>query len=131
MNNDKETVSQLPAFVESVTGEVDDQYWKPQTIKEWSEVTKTKAFLGVWVAQQDQERRLRKALGIWIFVLITLQVLGVFVVIVLDAISIISLNLTITKIVIPSVLGEVFGMGFVVVKYLFRPSLINPFEVKK
>lgn len=128
---DNKNQAQLPAFVQSVTGELEQGYWNPQSIEEWTEVTKTVAFLKVWVQQQGQERTLRKAVGIWVFILITVQVVGVFALVVLDAVQVLKLNYDIVKFLIPSVLGEVFGMGFVVVKYLFRPSLINPFDPGK
>lgn len=131
MNGESEPSSRLPDFIKSVTGELDEQYWKPQTIKEWTEVTRTRAFLNVWVEQQKEERDQRKTFAVWIFALITLQIIAVFSLVVLDAASVFTLNLTVTKFLIPSVLGEVFGMGFVVVKYLFRPTSINPFGTRK
>lgn len=125
-----ETV-RLPSFIQSVKGEVEADYWKPQSIQEWTEVQKTTAFLGVWIQHQGQERSLRKMIGIWVFILITLQVIGVFGLVVLDAIKLFTLNTTIVQLLIPSVLGEVFGLGFVVVKYLFNPKSINLFDFGK
>jgi hypothetical protein len=127
--DDKST--RLPSFVKLVTGEVEPGYWKPQSIQEWAEVRKTTAFLNVWIQQQEQERTLRKMIGIWVFILITLQVMGVFGLVVLDACKLLTMNTDIVKFLIPSVLSEVFGMGFVVVKYLFKPASINPFDFGK
>ena len=76
--------------------------------------------------QQAQERSLRKKIGIWVFILITLQVTGVFGLVFLDACKLLMLNTDIVKFLIPSVLSEVFGLGFVVVKYLFNPASLNP-----
>jgi hypothetical protein len=126
---DKST--QLPVFVESITGEVEPGYWKPQSIEEWSEVQKITAFLKAWIQQQGQERSLRKMIGIWVFILITLQVIGVFGLVVLDACKVLVMNAEIVKFLIPSVLSEVFGMGFVVVKYLFKPASINPLDFER
>ena len=116
----KDNPTRLPDFIQSLQGELQPGYWEPQNIHEWAEVNKTIAYLNVWVAQQAQERILRKTIAIWVFILITLQVLGVFALVVLDAVKVFILNTDIVKFLIPSVLGEVFGMGFVVCgKYLF------------
>ena len=123
--------TQLPSFVESVSGEVDFGYWKPQSIEEWTEVQQITAFLNAWIQQQWQERSLRKMIGIWVFILITLQVIGVFGLVVLDACKVLMMSADIVKFLIPSVLGEVFGMGFVVVKYLFKPININPLDFRR
>ena len=116
----------LPSFVDSVIGELESGYWNPQSIEEWAEVQKTTAFLNAWIQQQAHERSLRKMIGIWVFILITLQVIGVFGLVFLDACKLLMLNTDIVKFLIPSVLSEVFGLGFVVVKYLFNPARLNP-----
>jgi hypothetical protein len=129
--NQPDDSSQLPAFLQSISGEVDSDYWKPQNVKEWSEVRKTSAFIAAWEQQQNMERALRKAIGIWVFILITLQVIAVFTLVTLDALKLLLLNEGIIKLLIPSVLAEVFGMGFIVIKYLFRPAAVNPLEFGK
>ena len=126
--NAQDKSTQLPSFVEKVTGEVEFGYWEPQSIEEWSEVQKTTAFLRAWIRQQDHERSLRKMIGIWVFILITLQIIGVFGLVVLDACKVFIMNIDIVKFLIPSVLGEVFGMGFVVVKYLFKLTNVSPHD---
>jgi len=126
----KDNSLELPSIVKSVTGEVQPGYWKPQSIEEWAEIQKTTVFLNAWVQQQDQERTLRKRIGIWVFVLITMQVLGVFGLVVSDALNLIIMKADIVKFLIPSVLGEIFGMGLVVVKYLFKPADVNPLKFR-
>lgn len=121
----------IPSFVTTVTGELGPEYWHPQTFQEWTEMTKTSALVSVWVEQQTQERSLRKTIGIWVFILITLQIVGVFAIVVLDALKLLQLNQSIVEFLIPSVLGEVFGMGFVVVKYLFKANTVTPFEITR
>ena len=123
--------TKLPAFVQSITGEVDSEYWTPQTVEEWTDVQKTTVCLHIWTQQQQQERGLRKLIGIWVFIIITLQVVGVFTLVVFDAWKILSMNIEIVKFLIPSVLTEVFGMGFIVVKYLFKPSNVIPLDFLK
>lgn len=125
------SLAKLPAFIQSISGEVEPEYWKPQSIEEWTEVQKITVYLNVWTQQQQQERSLRKMIGIWVFVLITFQILGVFTLVCLDAFSLVSMSITIVKFLIPSVLGEVFGMGFVVVKYLFNLKNTPPLEITK
>lgn len=126
-----EITRDIPGFVDKVTGELEPEYWKPQSLTEWSEMQRTTAFLSTWIKQQNQERGLRKMIGIWVFVLISLQVAGVFALVALDATEAVTLNTSIVQLLIPSVLAEVFGMGFVVVKYLFNPSSTNPIDPKK
>jgi hypothetical protein len=118
----------LPSFVKSITGEVASDYWSPQNIDEWTDVQKTKVCLHVWTQQQQQERSLRKMIGIWVFIIITAQVVGVFSLVTLDAWKLLTMNIGIVKFLIPSVLTEVFGMGFIVVKYLFKSSNVIPIE---
>jgi len=101
--------------------------WRPQTLREWTEVQETSALLTAWTEQQGHERALRKMVAIWVFVLISLQILGVFGVVATEGANR-KLNPELVKLLIPSVLAEVFGMGFIVVKYLFRSSDVNPFD---
>jgi len=120
----------LPSFVKEVVGDIEAGYWRPQNLNEWTETQKTAAFLDAWAQQQQQERSLRKMIGIWVFILITFQVIAVILLVLIDALHVITLNTEILKFLIPSILGEVFGMGFVVVKYLFTPSNWNLFSPK-
>lgn len=121
----------LPPYVQSVSGELEPDYWKPQSLHEWTEMAETTAYLNVWRQQQEQERSLRKTIAIWVFILITLQVVSVFTLVLLDAYKIFILNTEIVKFLIPSVLSEVFGLGFVVVKYLFNPANIMPIRLNR
>src|SRR5690242_15861539 len=123
-------VPAAPAFIKEVQGELQQGYWQPQTYAEWEGIQKTTAFLAEWGEQQKQERSLRKMIGIWVFVLISFQIVGVFALVTLDAINKITLKIPIVQLLIPSVLAEVFGMGLVVVKYLFNPSRTNPVDTK-
>lgn len=120
----------LPSFVKEVTGVLNPGSWQPQSLTEWLEVKETSTILNAWKEQQDHERALRRMVCIWVFILISLQILGVFGVVIADA-GDYKLNPDLVKFLIPSVLSEVFGMGFVVVKYLFRPNDFNPFDRRK
>jgi hypothetical protein len=110
---------QLPQSIKEVFNELEPNYWEPQTIDEWSTVVRTTAVLNAWKEQQDQERKLRKTYARWVFGLITFQIIMIFVLVFLDSISWIAIKETTIKILLPSALGEIFGMGFLVVKYLF------------
>ena len=129
--NTRDKSIQPPSVVESVTGEVEIGYWEPQTIAEWTAVQETTAFVKAWIQQQEHERSLRKMIGIWVFILITLQIMSVIALVALDAGKMLAMNVTVVKFLIPSVLSEVFGMGFVVVKYLFKPPSNNPLDFGK
>jgi hypothetical protein len=120
----KEMASAVPPYIKSVQGELTPGCWQPQSLQEWTSVQETVITLNAWSAQQDEERGLRRMIAIWVFVLISLQIIGVFGVVLYDA-SNSKLNPEIIKFLIPSVLAEVFGMGLVVVKYLFRPTDSN------
>jgi hypothetical protein len=125
-----EKQNNLPAFIKEVTGDVELGYWEPQTLAEWAEVQKTAVSLQAWVQQQQEERKLRRMVGIWVFILMSVQIVGVFALVTLDAMRLLALNATLVKLLIPSVLAEVFGMGYVVVKYLFTPTNRTPFGGK-
>ena len=115
-----------PLFVQEVTGELEPGYWVPQCLAEWLEVQRTTVFWGAWGQQQQEERNLRRMLGIWVFILMSAQVAAVFGFILLDAAKVVTLNTTVVQLVLPCVLGEVFGMGYLVVKYLFGPHAAAP-----
>jgi hypothetical protein len=120
----------LPVFLKEITGVLEPGSWKPQSLLEWKEVQESSTLLTAWAEQQGHERGLRRMICVWVFVLISLQIVGVFAIVIADAGSK-KIDPTLVKFLIPSVLTEVFGMGFVVVKYLFRPSDFNPFNRRK
>ncbi len=69
------------------------------------------------------ERSLRSLAAKVIFGLIGAQVLGVFAVLALQGLDVLHLDVGVLQVLIPSVLGDVFGLGFVVTKYLFSQPL--------
>jgi hypothetical protein len=77
------------------------------------------AILNSWSKQSDHERALRSQIAGWVFGLIALQLVGMFGHLVTAGANWISLPADVLKIVVPSICGEIVGMGFVVVKYLF------------
>ena len=111
----------LPTYVTAITAELAPGAWRPESLQEYLEMQESSTFLRAWAEQQESERSLRKMIGIWVFCLISLQIVGVFGVVIWDG-GQRKVDAGLVKVLVPSVLGEVFGMGFVVVKYLFRLS---------
>jgi hypothetical protein len=95
------------------------ELWRPGSFGEWSEAKRLEAILNSWSKQSDHERALRSRISEWVFGLIAFQIIGMFGLLVADGASWISLSMEILKVAIPSICGEIVGMGFVVVKYLF------------
>ncbi len=114
---------QLPEVISEVVDEVQPGYWEPQTFEQWRQMQLSTAVITAWKDQQDSERVLRKRVTNWIFSLITFQVLSIFIIIFLIGFEFITINESMIKILLPTVVGEVFGMGFIVVKYLFNDSV--------
>lgn len=115
----------IPHFLQKVTSELKEDYFQPTNIDEWQLKKQITVFLATWEKQNDQERSLRKMIGVWVFILISFQVFGVFFLIFLDAIKCITLNQSLVQILIPSVLTEIFGLGYVVTKYLFNLTRLD------
>lgn len=101
----------------------DPSVWEPQSFSEWEALAKTRTFLAAWTDQTAHERALRSLAAKVIFALIGAQVVGVFAIIVLHGREVLSLEVGVLQVLIPSVLGDVFGLGFVVTKYLFSQPL--------
>jgi len=93
--------------------------WRPETFGEWSEARRLEAILNSWTKESDHERALRSQIAGWVFGLIALQLIGMFGLLAAAGANWISLSADVLKIFIPSICGEIVGMGFVVVKYLF------------
>lgn len=111
-----------PASLREVTPG-DPAVWQPQSYAEWEARERTQAFLAAWIDQMGHERSLRSLAARVVFSLIGAQVLGVFTLLVLQGTGVISLDHDVLKVVVPSVLADVFGLGFVVTKYLFSVPL--------
>lgn len=101
----------------------DPSVWQPQSFDEWAARERTQTFLVAWTEQTVHERALRSLAAKVIFGMIGAQVLGVFALVVLQGVAIIRLEVGVLQVLIPSVLADVFGLGFVVTKYLFSQPL--------
>jgi hypothetical protein len=97
--------------------------WAPKSFDEWVARERTTTFLTAWAEQLTHERDLR---GYWarrIFYLIAAQVAGAFGLVIAQGLQWIQVAPEVLQILIPAVLTEVFGLGFLVVKYLFSQPL--------
>ena len=101
----------------------DPAVYQPKTFDEWVAREKTRTFLVTWTDQMVHERALRSLAAKTIFGLIGAQVVAVFAVLVLQGLAVVHLDVKVLQILIPSVLGDVFGLGYVVTKYLFSQPL--------
>jgi hypothetical protein len=109
-----------------ILGEIrpgDPSTWQPRSFDEWQSRERLQTFLSAWSEQIRDERMLRRRFSGWIFTLISLQTLGVFALVVADGAGWMTLRLEVLQVLIPSVLAEVFGLGFLVAKYLFSQPL--------
>jgi hypothetical protein len=115
-----------PSSVAAVVGELsptDPAAWLPASYDEWEAKRKTETVLGTWSDQMTHERRLRSIAAVSIFGLIVIQVIGVFALLVAQGLGRLHLDAGLLQIVVPSIFGEVFGLGFLVTKYLFNQAL--------
>ena len=116
-----------PGFVDEVLGDTEPDYWRPKSLSEWVKLKKTSIEIETWKQQQNQERALRRVIGFWVFVIISFQILALFGLVLFEGLDYIDIDENVAKIFIPSAIAEVFGMGFLVVKYLFsRPTKNKP-----
>lgn len=101
----------------------DPSVWRPGSYIEWEARERTRTFLATWAEQMTHEQKLRTAGARTIFWLIGLQVAGAFGLVVAQGLGWLTLDAGLLKVLLPSVFAEVFGLGFVVTKYLFSQSL--------
>ena len=115
-----------PTEVTAVIGEVrpgDPAMWHPQSYVEWEGQERTRTVLAAWKEQVADERGLRRSYAKAVLMLIAGQVLGVFALVVAQGLGRLHLDTPVLQVLLPSVLGEVFGLGSLVTKYLFNQSL--------
>jgi len=121
---------QSPASVTSVLGDLVEGQLNVtgQDIFESVYASTAEVVVEEWKRQISTDRALRNVYAMWVFGLVTFQILFVFSIVVALAFNLIELSETVLTVLIPSVLAEVFGMGFIVVKYLFTQpdsSILN------
>jgi hypothetical protein len=99
------------------------EVWQPASFKEWEGRERTRAFLAAWSQQMSHERELRSLSAKCIFALITAQTAAAFSIVVAQGAGALIIDVNVLRILIPSVMAEVLGLGYLVVKYLFSQPL--------
>jgi len=126
---------QKPSAVLTIVNEVqpeDVSAWEPNSFAEWEAKERLRAYLRVWSQQMDDERKMRSLYAKMIFILISSEVLFAFLLIGLLGSRILILDVSLLKILFPSVLAQIFGLGYLVTRYLFGKQLSLPLsEVSK
>ena len=112
--------SDMPQIVESVVGPATKEQLTIETVEDYTHLQSSITVLRGWKEQQEQERKLRRLVAIWVFAIISLQVVYIMVIVVLDSTSKITIDSEKANIFFPAMLAEIFGMGFTVTKYLFN-----------
>ncbi|MBY3413133.1 hypothetical protein V7796_12420 [Rhizobium laguerreae] len=118
-----------PKSVVDVLDEVkpqDGSSWEPNNFAEWEARERLQAFLRVWSQQSDDEREMRSLYAKMIFTLICAEVAFAFLLIFLVGAGILHFEVTLLKVLFPSVLAQVFGLGYLVTRYLFGKQLTPP-----
>lgn len=111
-----------PSIVAEVTGEItpgSPPVWQPGSYAEWEARARLTTSLAVWEAQATDERKMRRLFAAWIFVLITIQIVAGIAIVVANGLGRLRVDVEIAKLLIPSVVAEVLGLGYLVTKYLF------------
>ncbi len=118
-----------PKSVIDVLGEVkpqDGSSWEPNNFAEWEARERLQAFLRVWSQQTDDERKMRSLYAKMIFSLICVEVAFAFLLMILIGSEILHFDVNLLKVLFPSVLAQVFGLGYLVTRYLFGKQLSLP-----
>jgi hypothetical protein len=120
------SASNLPSAVVEVRDEIAPSgpgLWQPTSYAEWESRERAKTFLVAWQEQMSHERSLRSFAAKAIFALIVVQVFATFGLVIAQGTGGLLIDKGILQVLIPSVLSEVFGLGFLVTKYLFSQPL--------
>ncbi len=99
------------------------EVWRPNSFQEWIEFKRVSAVMEAWSEQARHERALRLSASRWIFSLIALQVLGVFFIIASIGFGFMALDVRVLQVLIGAVCADIFGLGFVVVRFLYKEPL--------
>lgn len=102
------------------------ELWTPQTYEEWEARERLLVTLNAWEAQANQERTLRGRCAWMIFSLAAFQTLAAAALLLALGRSWLSLDPDFLKILFSALLAEVFGLFFVVARYLFNQPLRYP-----
>jgi hypothetical protein len=125
--------SQLTELLQKLDAEVlqevkpgDSSVWQPKSYQQWERRERTRTVLDAWSKQMDHERQLRGRVTNWVLGLLSAQLVTMFGIVILAGYGVFTLSdpvVHILTVFTPSVFGEIVGLGFVVVKYLFSQPL--------
>jgi hypothetical protein len=96
-----------------------ESLWSPRSFKEWAAQRRLMVFLQAWEAQADQERILRGRCAWMIFSLALFQSGAGAALLVAIGLGKLTLEANFLKILYSALLTEVFGLFFVLTRYLF------------
>lgn len=102
------------------------ELWTPKTYEEWEARERLLVVLNAWEAQANQERILRSRCAWMIFSLAAFQSLAGAGLLLGLGRGWLSLDPDFLKILYSALLAEVFGLFFVVARYLFNRPLMYP-----
>jgi hypothetical protein len=102
------------------------ELWAPQTYEEWEARERLLVALKVWEAQANQERTLRGRCAWMIFSLAAFQSVGGAALLLGLGRGWLKLDPEFLKILYSALLAEVFGLFFVIARYLFNQPLRYP-----
>lgn len=121
-----------PSIVAEVTGEITPgsaPVWQPGSYAEWESRARLTTSLAVWEAAATDERKMRRTFAAWIFTLITAQIVAGIGIVVANGLGRLHVDVEIAKLLIPSVVAEVLGLGYLVTKYLFSLPVRHSLDV--
>src|SRR5665213_640812 len=99
------------------------ELWNPQTFEEWAAQRRLIVFLDAWEAQANQERILRGRCAWMIFSLAGFQTIAGTVLLAAIGLGKLTIEVQFLKILFSALLTEVFGLFFLLTRYLFnQPS---------
>jgi hypothetical protein len=104
-------------------GPSDPSMWEPNNFTEWERREKVRVFLAAWTVQMSEERTLRTLYAKLIFSLVSFEVVAAFALLVLIGLSILKLDSDVLKVLFTALLGQIFGLAYLVTKYLFSQPL--------
>jgi len=94
----------------------------PRDIYEKIYFSKSEALIDEWRRQCDQDRKMRGRFATWVFILASGQIILMFALIALVGFEFFKFPGYIVEVTIPSMLSEIFGLAYLVVRYLFTKT---------
>jgi hypothetical protein len=97
--------------------------WQPTTFNEWERQAQLSVFLPAWEEQANQERILRGRCAWMIFSLSAFQSLAGVALLIGIGLQVFVIEANLLKILFSGALTEIFGLFFILARYLFNQPL--------